>query len=212
MKPYVIGFAGGSGSGKSTIIQTLLSQRFGQQMSLLKHDAYYLNRADMPGTLAIEENWDHPDALDNELFISHLKELIAGNDIQSPVYDFANHRRSEALESVQARKLVLLDGILILAIPEVLEFVDLKVFVDTRSDECLARRILRDVRERGRDLEGVIEQYRRTVRPMHERFVSPSRARANLIIPWDSQESNDSAVEVLLNHIESVLGGKTARV
>jgi uridine kinase len=198
VRPYIVGIAGGSGSGKSTVIDALLSSRHGPQMSLLNHDAYYLDREQMPMMIAQQENWDHPEALDNPLFVAHLRALIAGQGIHRPVYDFTCHRRS---------KDILLDGILVLAIPEIEQLIDLKVFVDTPADERILRRILRDTRERGRTIESVIDQYRTTVRPMYEQFVAPSRSRANLIVPWDGQDHNHSAVEVLLNHVGTVLAG-----
>lgn len=204
-RPYVIGIAGGSGSGKSTLIESLLTSRFGREMSLLNHDAYYLNREQMPLQVSAQENWDHPAALDNELFVQHLRRLIEGEGILRPVYDFSQHRRAGEVVPVSARRLILLDGILILAIPEVVELIDLKVFVDTPADERILRRILRDTRDRGRTIESVINQYRTTVRPMYEQFVEPSRSQANLIVPWDGQEHNCSAVDVLLNHLGSVL-------
>lgn len=207
VRPYIVGIAGGSGSGKSTVIDALLSSRHGPQMSLLNHDAYYLDREQMPMMIAQQENWDHPEALDNPLFVAHLRALIAGQGIHRPVYDFTCHRRAKDIVPVQARNLILLDGILVLAIPEIEQLIDLKVFVDTPADERILRRILRDTRERGRTIESVIDQYRTTVRPMYEQFVAPSRSRANLIVPWDGQDHNHSAVEVLLNHVGTVLAG-----
>lgn len=187
------------------MIDALLESRFGSEMSLLNHDAYYLNREQMPPMVARQENWDHPDALDNRLFVEHLRNLVAGLEIQRPVYDFTRHRRSPEVVLVPPRQIVLLDGILVLAIPEVAELIDLKVFVDTPADERILRRILRDTQERGRTIESVIQQYRATVRPMYDQFVAPSRSRANLIVPWDGPDHNRSAVTVLLNHLGSVL-------
>ncbi|MGL4553740.1 MAG: uridine kinase [Gemmataceae bacterium] len=194
-RAFVIGIAGGSGSGKTTLLERLLGGPFGPSVAVLPHDAYYLDRADMPPAVRDALNFDHPDSLDNALFVRHLEELRAGRAVEQPVYDFRTHARTERTVRVEPRPVLLLDGILLLAVPEVAARLDLRVFVDTPADLRVLRRLARDVSERGRTVEGVTEQYVRTVRPMHERYVEPGRATAHLVIPWESH--NGPAVEVL---------------
>lgn len=197
----VIGIAGGSGSGKSTLVRRLLDSPVGPRLTLLAHDAYYRNGSDMDHAIRVAENWDHPDALDNPLFIEHLDRLRAGEAIERPVYDFKTHSRTDRTERVEPRPVVLLDGILLLAIREVRERIDLRVYVHTPAEERLIRRISRDVAERGRSLESVVSQFRATVRPMHDVHVEPSRDHAHVVIPWDLGPDNSAAVELLVARV-----------
>jgi uridine kinase len=202
----VIGIAGGSGSGKSTLVESLLNSRLGGHMSFLPHDHYYLNRAQMPPAVRDQLNWDHPEALDNDLYIQHIDRLRQGQPVDRPCYDFALHSRSDRVVAVEPRPVLLLEGILLLAVPAIRERIDLRVFVDTPADLRIVRRLLRDIQERGRTLESVTEQYQATVRPMHEQFVEPSRAHAQLIVPWLFH--NEEAIRVLLARIgEAVAAG-----
>lgn len=196
----VLGISGGSGSGKSTLVDRIMQSRFGERISLLPHDAYYLGLEGLPETLRRTENWDHPDALDNALYLRHLDCLLAGQEVQRPVYDFATHSRTRQTIPVASRPVLLLEGILLLAIPEIRDRIDLRVFVDTPADLRLVRRTIRDIEERGRNIRSVAEQYQATVRPMHEQFVEPNRVHAHLIVPWIFH--NEPAVEVLLAWIE----------
>jgi uridine kinase len=208
MSAFVIGVTGGSGSGKSTLIRLLREGPLGGQIAVIGHDAYYLNRADMPTPVREANNWDHPDALDNALFLRHINALASGEPIEQPVYDFSAHARSAQVLHVEARPVLVLDGILLLAVAEVRRRLDLAVFVDTPADLRLVRRVMRDVAERGRSVESVMEQYLATVRPMHELFVEPGRQHADLIVPWGIH--NQRAVEVLAARIAAHLsaGGK----
>ena len=202
MKPYVIVMAGGSASGKSSIVQYLKDQ-YPSDMTVLYFDDYYKELSH----LSLEEravvNFDHPDAFDLDLLIQHLKDLKEGKSILKPVYDFTTHNRKEQGETLQPRKIIILDGILSLAINEIVRLGDLKIFVDTPSDIRFIRRLERDMLFRGRSLESVKHQYLTTVRPMHEQFVEPSKYQADLIIP--TGVSNTVALDVLTAKIESKL-------
>jgi uridine kinase len=207
-RALVIGIAGGSGSGKTTLLERLTAGPFATAITVLPHDAYYLNRADMPPAVRDTLNFDHPESLDNDLFVRHLDALCAGHAVEQPVYDFRTHTRTDRTVRVEPRPVLLLDGILLLAVPEVVARLDLRVFVDTPADLRILRRLARDVSERGRTVEGVTQQYIRTVRPMHERYVEPSRATAHLVIPWE--EHNGPAVEVLEARIAAWVSGPRA--
>ena len=202
MKPYVIVMAGGSASGKSSIVQYLKDQ-YPSDMTVLYFDDYYKELSH----LSLEEravvNFDHPDAFDLDLLIQHLKDLKEGKSILKPVYDFTTHNRKEQGETLQPRKIIILDGILSLAINEIVRLGDLKIFVDTPSDIRFIRRLERDMLFRGRSLESVKHQYLTTVRPMHEQFVEPSKYQADLIIP--TGVSNTVALDVLTAKIEAKL-------
>ena len=178
----VIGLAGGTGSGKTTITKKLM-QRFGGEVSVIYHDNYYKAHHDMSYEERARLNYDHPDAFDNELFVRAVRELRAGRDVVCPVYDYAIHDRSDKTIVVKSAKVVIVEGILIYAVPELRELMDIKLYVDTDADVRILRRIRRDVRDRGRSLESVIDQYITTVKPMHEQFVEPSKRYADLIIP-----------------------------
>ncbi len=196
---FVIGIAGGSGSGKTTLVEQILSSAHRDRISFLPHDHYYHNRERMPESVRALNNWDHPDTLDNDLFVQHVDRLLAGQRVERPIYDYASHSRSSQTIAVEPRPVLLLEGILLLAVPAIRERLHLRVFVDTPADLRVVRRMLRDIRERGRTIESVAEQYHTTVRPMHEQFVEPSRAHAHLIVPWIFH--NDEAIRVLLARI-----------
>lgn len=202
MKPYVIVMAGGSASGKSSIVQYLKDQ-YPSDMTVLYFDDYYKELSH----LSLEEravvNFDHPDAFDLDLLIQHLKDLKEGKAILKPVYDFTTHNRKEQWETLQPSKIIILDGILSLAIKDIVNLGDLKIFVDTPSDIRFIRRLERDMLFRGRSLESVKHQYLTTVRPMHEQFVEPSKYQADLIIP--TGVSNTVALDVLTAKIEAKL-------
>lgn len=196
---FVIGIAGGSGSGKSTLVDQLLHGKDAAHVALLRHDAYYRNRTDMPEAVRAAENWDHPAALDTALFVAHIDALRVGRPVACPAYDFTTHSRSPATVLVDPRPVLLVEGLLLFAVPAVRERIDLRVFVDTPADLRLARRVARDVAERGRTAQSVVEQYLRTVRPMHHRYVQPSRRHAHVRVPW--VDHNPRAVSLLAAQI-----------
>lgn len=182
MKPLIIGIAGGTGSGKTTLVERLTEQ-FGADISVLAHDSYYAEHHD----LTLEErrglNYDHPAAFDTDRMIQDLEDLKAGKTVHCPVYDYTVHDRLEATREVTPNKVILVEGILIFDNKALRDLLDIKLFVDTDADVRILRRIHRDVTERGRTLDTVMEQYLKTVKPMHEQFVEPSKRYADIIIP-----------------------------
>ena len=192
----IIGIAGGSGSGKSTLVERLLNSDCGSQITFLPHDAYYHHAQQMPEELRRTQNWDHPDALDNQLFVEHIERLLNGHGVRRPTYDFVTHSRCTETVTLEPRSLLLVEGILLFAIPEIRDRIQLRVYVDTPADLRMVRRLLRDTTERGRSLSSVVDQYQSTVKPMHDRFVETSKAHAHLIIPWELH--NTVAADVLL--------------
>lgn len=201
--PVIIGVAGGSGSGKTTVVREIIRNIGKRQVTVIHHDSYYRDVTD----LSIEErtriNYDHPNSLETPLLVAHLNMLRAGEPVEVPTYDFALHNRAEATETAEARKVIIVDGLLILWDAELRRMMDIKVFVDTDADLRFIRRLKRDINERGRTAESVIEQYTATVRPMHLEFVEPSKRYADIIIPDGGY--NLVGVDMLLTKIKSVL-------
>ena len=183
----IIGICGGTGSGKTTVANRILETVSADEVVFIQQDLYYRDLKDMPLDYRNAANFDHPDALDNDLLINHLKKLRAGESVELPIYDFKTHTRLPATTRVEPKPIVIVEGILIFAEPRLLEQMDIKVFVDTPDDIRFIRRLRRDLAERGRTLESVIEQYIGTVRPMHMQFVEPSKRHADIIIPEGSQ-------------------------
>ena len=198
----VIGIAGGSGSGKTTLAANIV-EHFSDRISLLRHDDYYKCQDHMPMEERIKTNYDHPHAFDTDLLIYHIDELRAGRDICAPTYDYTNHTRAKETRMVKAEKVVVLEGILILENPTLRDKLDMKIFVDTDADVRILRRILRDVKERGRSLDSVIGQYLQTVKPMHEAFVEPSKRYADIIVPVGGE--NAVACQMIVDRIEKHL-------
>lgn len=198
----IIGIAGGTGSGKTTITKKLMNQ-FGDDVSVIYHDNFYKAHHDMPYEERCRLNYDHPSAFDTDLLIEALKELRRGNSVTCPVYDYSIHDRTDKTTTVHPAPVVVVEGILIFENPQLCEQMDVKIFVDTDADVRILRRIVRDVRDRGRSLESVINQYLTTVKPMHEEFVEPSKRRADIIVPEGGH--NRVAMDMLMHRVRSHL-------
>jgi uridine kinase len=202
-KPIVFGVAGGTASGKTTVARQILDQVGAHRIAYLPHDAYYRDLSHLPLEKRAQENFDHPDALETELMVEHIHELLQGHSIALPVYDFATYVRKPETTPVEPAPVILVDGILIFAEPELRKLMDIKVFVDTDADIRLIRRIERDTRERGRTLSTTIFQYLDSVRPMDLEFVQPSRRYADIIIPGGGQ--NRVAIEMVVSRLHAIL-------
>ena len=198
----IIGIAGGSGSGKTTLAKNI-AEHFGDRIALLRHDDYYKAHDDIPYSERALINYDHPDAFDTELLISHLKALKEGGCIDCPIYDYTVHNRSHKTRRVESRAVILIEGILILENPEVVSLLDMKIYVDTDADVRIIRRIRRDTRKRGRSLDSVIKQYLDTVKPMHDAFVEPTKRLADVIVPEGGK--NPVAYGMIIDRIEKFL-------
>lgn len=204
MNTIIIGIAGGTGSGKTTLTERL-RDHFGQnEVSVINHDSYYKRHDELPYAERCKLNYDHPDSFDTELMVQHLQALRRGEAVEVPVYNYAIHNRSDQTITVRPAPVIIVEGILIFASPELCDLMDLKVFVDTDADVRILRRIVRDVKKRGRTLDSVVSQYLTTVKPMHEQFVEPSKRRADIIIPEGGK--NQVALEMLVRRVASHLG------
>lgn len=201
MDCIIIGIAGGTGSGKSTFTNRLKAE-FGDQVAVVYHDNYYRRQDELPFEERKKVNYDHPDALETDLLIEHLKQLKDGKAIDCPVYDYSQHNRSDKTVHIEPKKIILVEGILLLADPRVRELIDIKVFVEADADERILRRIVRDVKERGRDLDNIVQQYLTTVKPMHYLYVEPTKARADIII---NSGMNDVAFDIMRSKIQLML-------
>jgi len=202
-KPVVIAIAGGSASGKTTVVNEIKSAFKPKDIVVIKHDDYYRDQSDLTIEERKKRNYDHPSSLENELLISQLKDLIDGKTINKPVYDFVTQTRSTVTEETHPAKVIILDGILVLEDERIRELADIKVFVECDEDLRLIRRIKRDMIERGRSFDHIIEQYLSTVKPMYHAFVSPSKRYADLLIPNDF--SHSVATDLLIEKIKSIL-------
>jgi len=203
--PLLLGIAGGTASGKTLVTSTVIKNLGSREVVVIDQDSYYRDRPD----LTIEEragiNYDHPEAFDRELLLEHIQELLRGQPIDKPVYDYTEHRRTEATVRLEGHSVVILEGILILEDPALRRLMDIKVFIDTAADLRLIRRIRRDVAERGRSLDSILEQYENQVRPMHDQFVEPSKRYADIIIPQGGK--NKVAIDLLVTKVRSLLKG-----
>lgn len=208
MKPFVIGIAGGTGSGKTTVARRIYDSLHLDSAVFLDHDSYYRELDHLPMEERRRVNFDHPDSLDNDLLVAHLERLLAREAIDKPVYDFAAHTRAGSTVRVEPRDVILVEGILIFVDPRLRDLFDLKIFVDTEADVRFIRRMRRDLELRGRTVESVIEQYLGTVRPMHFEFVEPSKRYADVIIPRGG--NNTPGIEVIAARVRERLGGSGA--
>ena len=200
----VIGIAGGTGSGKSTLVKKI-KEEFHDRTTILSHDFYYKQHNDITFEQRKKLNYDHPDSFDTDLMIEHIRELVSGGEIQRPVYDFTIHNRVDDTVTVKPAKVIIVEGILIFENKELRDMFDIKLFIDTDADVRIIRRILRGVSERGRTLESVVNQYLTTVKPMHEQFVEPYKKYADIIIPEGGH--NQVAIEMVNYRIHSLLKG-----
>jgi uridine kinase len=202
-RTVVVGIAGGSGSGKTTVVKRILDGLDPRSASLLHHDSYYLDNPHLTLEQRAAINYDHPDSLQTSLMAEHVRLLLAGQAVEVPEYDFTVHRRLPATRRVEPRPLLILDGILVLAEPELRDLMDIRVFVDTDSDIRFIRRLERDTKKRGRTVESVVRQYQQTVRPMHLEFVAPSRRQAHIIVPEGGK--NDVAIGMLVARLRHLV-------
>jgi len=206
-KVMVIGIAGGTGSGKTTITRKLV-QNFGPDVSVINHDNYYKAHHNMPYEERAKLNYDHPNAFDTDLLVEAVKELKQGRSVTCPVYDYTIHDRSSETITIQPARVIIVEGILIFQSRELCDQMDIKIFVDADADVRILRRIVRDVRDRGRSLDSVINQYLSTVKPMHEQFVEPSKRNADIIVPQGGH--NKVALEMVMERVRAHLEGKGA--
>lgn len=204
--PLIIGVAGGSGSGKSTVARAMIRELAPTRVAHLSHDAYYRDLAHLPFEARAVQNFDHPDSLETELLVEHLDALREGREALVPEYDFGAHARKSESRPVSPAPVILVEGVLLLADPEVRSRLDLAIFVDTAADVRLARRLRRDVEERKRSPASVLDQYEATVRPMHQAFVEPSRHHAHIILPEGGH--NRVGLRILVGSVVSILAGR----
>jgi uridine kinase len=202
MSPTVIGVAGGSGSGKTTVVRRIVDSLGPDQVVVLEHDRYYRDRNDLRLEERAALNYDHPDSLETDLLVAHVRALKTGEPVDIPRYDFTRHARRSDVERYEPRRAIIVEGILIFSEPALRELMDVKVFVDADADTRFIRRLQRDVAERGRTLDSVVEQYLATVKPMHFEFVEPSKRYADLIIPLGGH--NTVAIDLMLSLVRSL--------
>ena len=203
MDTMLIGIAGGTGSGKTTLTRHL-KEHFGGDVTVIGHDSYYKRQEGKTYEERAQVNYDHPNAFDTELLIQHLRELKAGRSIQCPVYSYADHNRTDQTVTITPTKVIIVEGILIFQNPTLREMFDIKIFVETDADERILRRCLRDVEERGRTLQSVVNQYLTTVKPMHEKYVEPSRKYADIVVLEGGH--NLVALDMIMQRIASHIG------
>jgi uridine kinase len=201
--PIIIGVAGGTGSGKTTVASRILERVGAEHIVYIAHDAYYRDLSHLPARLRAQVNFDHPDSLETELLVEHLKRLHAGQAVEIPIYDFTTHSRTDRTERVEVAPVVIVEGILVFVEPELRELFDVRMYIDTDADVRFIRRLIRDIEERGRSVKSVCEQYLSTVRPMHLEFVEPSKRYADVIIPEGGY--NEVAIEMVAARIRGLL-------
>jgi uridine kinase len=206
-KPVVIGVAGGSGSGKTSVTKAIYESFKGHSITMIQQDYYYKDQSDLPFEERLKTNYDHPLAFDNDLLIEHLEKLLRYEPIEKPVYDYSLHTRSKEVIEVEPKNVIILEGILVLEDERLRNLMDIKLFVDTDADIRIIRRMSRDIKERGRTLDSVIEQYTNVVRPMHNQFIEPTKRYADVIIPEGGQ--NHVAIDLMVTKIQTILEQKS---
>ena len=204
-KPLLILVAGGSASGKSTVVEEILDKAGIEDVLIIRHDDYYYDQSDLPLEVRFQTNYDHPSSLDNELLYEHLKKLLNGETIDKPVYDFVNHTRSSEVEKVCSKPIIIIEGILILENEKIRDLSDMNLFVELDDDTRFIRRMLRDMKERGRSLESIVNQYQKTVKPMFHKYIKPTKRHADVIIPNDRR--HDIAVDLIVTKINQFIEG-----
>ncbi len=204
--PILIGIAGGTGSGKSTVTREIYKSITDKNVAIIEQDSYYKDQSNISFEERVKTNYDHPFAFDNELLVSHLKDLLDGKSIQKPIYDFENHNRKKETVLVEPRDIIVLEGILILYDEDLRNLMDIKLFVDTDADVRVIRRILRDIKDRGRTLDSVVKQYMTTVRPAHMQFVEPTKRYADIIIPEGGY--NKVAIDIIVTKVNDIVNRK----
>jgi len=206
MLPFIVGVAGGTGSGKTTVARKIAESLPSEMVTILEHDSYYVDRGDLAYDERCLVNFDHPDSLETELLVSHVKKLRLGESVEVPMYDFKSHRRGESTRKIDPTPIVVVEGILLFSDAPLRETLDLKIFVDTDADVRVLRRVRRDMEKRGRSFESVRDQYYKTVRPMHLQFVEPSKRWADVILP----EGGDNSVglDLIVSKVRSVLAAR----
>lgn len=204
--PILIGIAGGTGSGKSTVTREIYKSITDKNVAIIEQDSYYKDQSNLSFEERVKTNYDHPFAFDNELLIEHLKKLLNGESIQKPIYDFENHNRKKETVLVEPRDIIVLEGILILYDEALRNLMDIKLFVDTDADVRVIRRILRDIKDRGRTLDSVVKQYMSTVRPAHMQFVEPTKRYADIIIPEGGY--NKVAIDIIVTKVNDIVKRK----
>lgn len=202
-KPVVIGIAGGSGSGKTTVTKAIYEHFQGHSIMLLEQDFYYKDQSSVPLEQRLQTNYDHPLAFDNDLLVEHLENLLRYESIEKPVYDYTMHTRSEKIIIEEPKDVIIVEGILVLEDDRLRDLMDIKLYVDTDADLRIVRRLLRDIKERGRSLESVIDQYVQVVRPMHNQFIEPTKRYADIIVPEGGQ--NHVAIDLMCTKIQTIL-------
>ncbi|SDM21276.1 uridine kinase [Bacillus sp. OK048] len=206
-KPVVIGVTGGSGSGKTSVTKAIYESFKGHSITMLQQDFYYKDQSDLPFEERLKTNYDHPFAFDNDLLVEHLEKLLRYEPIEKPVYDYSQHTRSKEIIAVDPKDVIILEGILVLEDERLRNLMDIKLFVDTDADIRIIRRLSRDIKERGRTLDSVIDQYTNVVRPMHNQFIEPTKRYADVIIPEGGQ--NHVAIDLMVTKVQTILEQKS---
>lgn len=202
-KPLIIGVAGGTASGKTSVSRILYDAFSDRTITLLRQDDYYNDQSHMTMEERVKTNYDHPLSMDNELLVKHLKKLILGYSIEKPIYDYTHHTRSEEIEKIEPTKIIIVEGLFVLEDVKIRELLDIKIFVESDDDIRFIRRLLRDTTERGRTIDSVISQYIESVKPMHEQFIEPTKKYADIIVP--DGKTNTVAIDLLITKINSIL-------